>query len=145
MTRIGRPRLPWHFWAIAVVSLLWNAGGIASYLATETNNLTIAGVPSELHSYFYGFPAWAVAFWALGVWGAFLGSVLLLFRSRWAVWSFAISLIGVAGTTVYERFMTDMPAALQTPGQTVFALAIWSVTTFLLIYSVSYRQKGILT
>ena len=32
---------------------------------------------------------------ALGVWAALLGSILLLMRSRYAVWAFALSLVGM--------------------------------------------------
>jgi hypothetical protein len=37
-----------------------------------------------------------VAAWAAGVWAAFIGSVLLLLRSRFAVVAFIASLVGMA-------------------------------------------------
>ena len=40
------------------------------------------------------FPIWAQFGWGLGVWGGLAGSVLLLLRSRWAVWAFGLSLLG---------------------------------------------------
>jgi hypothetical protein len=39
-------------------------------------------------------PAWMTGVWAIGVWGALAGSVLLLLRSKWAVHVFAASLAG---------------------------------------------------
>ena len=137
-------KTPWHVWVVGIVSLLWNAGGVASYLATETGNLAALGMPDETHAYFYGFPAWAVATWALGVWGSFVGSVLLLLRSRFAVWSFAISVIGLVGTTYYERLVTDIPDALNSLGQQLFAVAIWVITLFLLRYSRRMTARGVL-
>jgi hypothetical protein len=41
-------------------------------------------------------------FWALGVWGALAGSMLLLLRSRRAVTAFAASLVGLAVSTGYQ-------------------------------------------
>lgn len=137
-------KAPWHLWAVGVVSLLWNAGGVASYLATETGNLDAFGMPSETHAYFYGFPTWAVAFWALGVWGSFLGSAALLLRRSWAVLLFAVSIIGLAGTTYYERVVAVVPESLQTTGQMLFALAIWVITIALLLYARRMAAAGVL-
>ena len=141
---LGKPKTPWHLWVIGVVSLLWNAGGAASYTMTELQMLDEFGMPSDLQPYFYDFPAWAVAFWALGVWGCFFGSLLLLFRSRFAVWSFGISIVGLVGTTYYERVVAEVPEQMQTTGQTLFAVAIWVITIFLFIYSSRMARAGVL-
>ncbi len=109
-----------------------------------TGNLDAFGVPSEMHGYFYSFPAWAVAFWALGVWGCFLGSLALVFRSRWATALFGISIVGLIGTTVYERLFAELPAAMQTTGQNLFAVAIWIITIGLFIYSSRMQRNGVL-
>lgn len=137
-------KAPWHLWVIGIVTLLFNAGGVASYLASETGNLAAFGMPDETHAYFYGFPAWAVAAWALGVWGAFIGSLLMLFKKRLAVWSFAIAIVGLIGTTFYERIVSDIPAALNGPGQQVFAAIIWIVTIGLFLYARYMAMRGIL-
>ncbi|WP_041685551.1 hypothetical protein [Erythrobacter litoralis] len=144
MNRIGRTATPWHLWVVGIVSALWNLGGVASYLATETGNLDAFGMPSDLHSYFYDFPAWAVAFWALGVWGCFFGSLALLLRSKWAVTLFGISIVGLLGTTFYERVVAVVPAELQTTGQTLFAVAIWVITIGLFFYARRMRAAGVL-
>ena len=137
-------KTPWHLWAVGVISLLWNAGGVASYLATKLNALDAFGMPTETHAYFYGFPAWAVAFWALGVWGSFAGSIGLLLRAKWAVAAFAISIVGLVGTTYYERVVAVVPEALQTTGQTLFAVAIWVITIALFFYARRMTADGIL-
>lgn len=140
----GRPKTPWHLWVIGVVATIWNAGGVASYLATETGNLEQMGMTAEQIAYFSSFPAWAVAFWALGVWGCFLGSIALLLRRKWATWLYGISIVGLLGTTFYERTVADIPASMQTHGQLWFAAAIWVITIFLLIYSSRMTRAGIL-
>lgn len=94
--------------------------------------------------YFYGFPAWAVAFWALGVWGCFFGSIALLLRSRFAVWLFGVSIVGLLGTTIYERAFAVLPESLQTTGQNLFAVAIWVITLALFIYSSRMKRAGVL-
>ncbi len=137
-------KTPWWFWLVAIVSLLWNAGGIISYLSTELGYLENLEMPAEQREYFYAFPAWAVAFWALGVWGAFFGSLALLLKSRFAVALYAISIIGLVGTTYYQHIASELPASMDTSGQMMFAAAIWIITFGLLFFSIAMRNRGIL-
>lgn len=139
-----RPKTPKHLWVVAIVSLLWNSGGVASYSMTKFGALGGMDFPPEQLSYFAGFPAWATAFWALGVWGCFLGSLLLLFRSKWAVWSFGISIIGLIGTTAYQRLSGDLPESMQTTGQNLFAAVIWVITIGLFMYASRMARAGVL-
>ncbi len=137
-------KTPWHLWVVGALSLLWNSGGVISYTMTKLAALDGTGMPPEQLDYYYSFPAWATAFWALGVWGCFFGSAALLFRSRYAVWLFGISIIGLVGTTIFQRFFSEMPETLQTAGHTVFAAAIWVVTIGLFFYARSMAKSGVL-
>ena len=66
---------PWHLWVVGIATLLFNTIGCYSYLMTQTGSLAELGMTPEQIGYFDTFPAWADAAWALGVWGALLGSV----------------------------------------------------------------------
>ena len=134
-------KTPWHLWVIGLVTLLWNAVGIWSYLSTQTGNLEGFGMSDEAIAYVTGFPAWAEAFWALGVWGAFVGSILILLRSRWAVLSLQISVVGLIVTTIYQRGLTQMPEDMAGMG---IAVAIWVITLFTLWYAMKMRSEGVL-
>jgi len=138
-------KAPWHLWVIGGVSLLWNLGGVASYLATELGQLEGMALPPDQVEYFYSFPAWAVGFWALGVWGCAIGSLLLILRKKLAVLSFGISIIGLLGTTYYERVFAVVPESMQGTGQNLFAAAIWVITFALFLYARRMTAKGILT
>ena len=63
-------KAPWHLWVIGVLTLLWNAMGAFDYLMTQTQNEAYMSefTPEQLE-FFYNFPSWMVAFWALAVWG----------------------------------------------------------------------------
>jgi len=134
-------KAPWHLWAVGVITLLWNAVGIMSYMMTELGKLDALGMTPDQIAYFDSFPAWAVAVWAMGVWGAFFGSVLLLLRSRFAVHSFAIAILGLLGTTYFQHFTTSVPADLQNAG---LDTAIWVITLFTLWYAMKMRREGVL-
>ncbi|GKY88893.1 hypothetical protein [Sinisalibacter aestuarii] len=127
-------KTPWHLWLIGVLSLLWNLGGVFDYLMSQLNVESYMGAMTpEQRAYFDGFPTWAVVFWALGVWGALAGSVLLLLRSRYAAAAFAVSLIGLLVNTIH-LFASQGSAAVDLMGRgalaftallIVVALGLW--------------------
>ena len=135
------PKAPWHLWAIGGVTLLWNAIGVFGYVMTQTGNLKSLDMTPDQIAYFNSFPAWADAAWALGVWGTLLGSLLLLLKSRWAVASYWVSIIGLIGTTIFQRFVVTVPKELD---NIVLTVAIWVITLFLLWYSMRMRKQGVL-
>lgn len=134
-------KAPWHLWAVGILTLLWNGVGIFSYMMTHLGKLEDLDMTPDQIAFFDSFPAWANALWALGVWGAFFGSVLLLLRSRWAETSVAISVVGLVGTTIYQNFMIEVPAELQS---LPLNLAIWATTLFMLWYARKMQSEGVL-
>lgn len=142
-------RTPWHLWAVGGLSLLWNAFGANQYTMSQLRNRDYLGraaksmgiAPDQMIAYIDGFPGWMHAFWALGVWGALLGSVLLLMRKHHAVWAFALSLLGLAVTQIYQA-VTPQPDWAE--GAVLMNVVIWSIAIFLVIYAVIMRRKGVL-
>lgn len=136
---------PAHLWVVGILALLWNAYGCYEYLMTETGNSAfLATLPAEWHAYWNSLPGWLTAFWALGVWGGLAGAVLLLIRSRYAVWAFALSLVGLVVDLGYQMFMTDMPASLTRGILGILDWAIIIVAAFLLWYSWSMDKQRVL-
>jgi hypothetical protein len=139
-----RVRAPWYFWPVAVLSLLWNAFGCLDFSMTVTRNPAyLAQFPPEMIDFIDAFPGWAIAAWALGVWGSLAGSVLLLMRTRWAAAAFAVSLLGLALSTVYQ-ITADMPDAMVTGVNLAITLFIWIVLIALLWFSLRMRARGVL-
>lgn len=144
-------KTPWHLWVVGILSLAWNAFGANDYIQTQMGNVAyyetmlegIDATPEQALAYFQSYPAWMDAAWAVGVWGAVLGSLLLLLRSRFAVLVFALSLLGLAVTTVYQ-LVQGQPEWAQGTTTTIITVVIWSIATFLLIYAGSMRSKGVL-
>ena len=141
MTVLGKAETPWHLWAVGVLTLLWNAVGGFSYTMTRLGRLEDLGMTEVEIAFFESHPLWANTFWALGVWGAIAGSVLILMRSRWAITAVAIALIGLVGTTIFQYGMIEVPESLQSPGLTI---AIWLTTLFMLWYARKMTAEGVL-
>lgn len=141
---IGLPRTPWHIWAVGLIGLLWNAGGAYDYVMTNIRDPAyIAAFSAETIQLIDEFPIWVMAAWAIGIWCAVAGSLLLLLRSRFAVHAFALSLAGLAASSAYQATL-DLPAEMTTVGMTVMTVAIWAAAILLLVYALRMRKAGVL-
>ena len=135
---------PKHLWVVGILSTLWNAGGAYGYLATKLELESYVSNFSEAQlEYFLGLPAWFSVFWALGVWGALLGSVALLLRKRWAVGLFAVSLVGLIVTSVYSVFLSNGMDIMGTGGA-IFSALIFVSLVLLLVYSRRMSDRDVL-
>ena len=140
-----RVKAPVHLWIVGILAVLWDAVGAFDYLATQYRiESYMSQFTEEQLAYFYAFPAWMKAAWAVGVWGALLGSLCLLLRKSWAVWLFGASLLGLAVSSVYNFVLTD-GLAVMGEGGAVFTVVIWVIALFLFFYARAMAKRGVLT
>lgn len=132
-------KTPAHLWIVGVLSLLWNAMGAAVYSLTMMRHpLAMEGADPEMVAAIDASPFWANGAWALGVWGALVGSILLLARKRLAVAAFVLSLLGLIAVGAYE-YASGMPTNL------VQTAAIWAIAVALLWYANAMAKRGVLS
>ena len=137
------PKAPWHLLVVGAISLLWNAFGVYDFTMSKLSPDSYfhqMGLSGASVDYMKAFPAWLTAFWALGVWGSFAGSVLLLMRSRHAVTAFALSLLGLAVSQGYQMFVLRPP---QSPGAGI-TVVIWVSLVLFLYYAWAMTRRGVL-
>ena len=135
-------RPSWGYWAIAIVSLLWNSFGCVDYTMTQTRNPAyLANIPADMIAYLDGLPAWFSAFWALGVWGSLAGSLLLLIRSRRAVTAFGVSLVGFLVSQGYQM-AAGLPPSMQSPAMWGMTAVIAAALVFFLWYAMRAQARG---
>ncbi|MFO0504446.1 MAG: hypothetical protein ACK527_19920 [Acidobacteriota bacterium] len=111
-TGTPHPRTPWHLWAVGALGLLWNAYGAMDYFLSKTQGdvyLRSVGMSQAQIDHFHAMPAWMTAVWAVGVWGAVLGTVLLLFRRRLAAPVFLASLLAFVMSLVHAHAIDPLP------------------------------------
>jgi hypothetical protein len=138
-------KTPFHLWVVGILSLLWNAFGAFDYTATQYRIESYMGQFSqEQLDYFYSFPSWVEAAWAVGVWGSLLGSIFLLLRKSWAVWMFGASILGLAASTVYN-FVLSNGMEMMGEGAVVFTAVIWVIALLLFFYASAMAKRGVLT
>ena len=138
-------RTPWHLWVVGVLAVLWNSVGAFDYFMTQTQNEGyMSNYTPEQLEYFYGFPAWVVAFWAIAVWGGVLGALLLLLRKRLAVEVLLVSFLSMLVTTIYNFGLSDGLEAMGSAFELVFSAMIFVVAFLLFLYAKAMRNRGVL-
>lgn len=138
-------RTPAHLWIVGALSLLWNCFGANDYSMTRFKNmdyLSKMGDPNAIIDYIDGMPMYAQVGWGLGVWGAVLGSVLLLTRSRFAVHAFAVSLAGALVSFAAQYLGPPMPGA--TEASKYMPLVIILLAAAQLWYAMRETKAGVL-
>jgi hypothetical protein len=138
-------KTPWHLWAVGILSVLWNAMGAFDYLMTQTQNEGyMSNFTPEQLEFFYGFPAWVVAFWAIAVWGGVLGAVLLLFRKKLAVPVFLVSFLSMVVTTIHNFGLSNGFEVMGDPFAMIFSAMIFVFALLLYVYARAMRNRGVL-
>ena len=138
-------RTPIHLWIVGILSLAWNAFGATDYVMTQTHNAAyLAAATPAQRAWFASFPMWETASWAVGVWGAVAGSLLLLARSRHAVTAFALSLAGLALSSIYQWLINPPPGEGRTSGMVAITGVIWIAAIALLLYARTMRARAVL-
>jgi hypothetical protein len=136
---------PWHLWLVGILGFLWSGGGAFDYLMTQTQNegYMSSFTPEQLE-FFYGFPTWVVAFWALAVWGEVLGTVLLLLRKRLAVGVLLVSFLSMVVTTIHNFFLSNGLEVMGDPFSLVFSALIFLFALGLFLYARAMKNRGVL-
>ena len=143
MTESRTKPAPKHLWIVGIVTLLWNLMGAFDYLMTQTRNESYMSqfTPEQLE-FFYGFPTWVDATWALAVWGAVAGSIALLLRRRVAGPLFFVALLSLIATSIHN-FGMKAGAALMGSGAVIFTVVIYLVAIGEIAYARFLCVRGI--
>jgi hypothetical protein len=138
-------RTPVHVWIVGILATLWNGYACYEYLMVNLRDKAfLANIPADQLAYMDGLPAWLTAFWAIGVWGGLAGALLLLIRSRYAVWLFALSFIGAVVGLGYQMFLTVRPASMSGGVMGLLPWVIIVICLALLLYARAMAAKGVL-
>lgn len=145
MAEVQATKTPRHLWIIGIVALVWNLIGALDYLMTQTKNEAYMGrFTMEQLEFFYGIPAWAVAFWATAVWGGVVGTILLLMRKKSAMPVFVVSFVCMLVSMIYNYGIAGGADIMGGTG-VFFSVVVFIVALVLVVYSCKMAGKGVLT
>ena len=138
------PGKPWHLWLIGIVGGLWSSVGVVSFLLTQMRvEAVMSRFPPEQRAYFESFPLWALAFWAIGVFGGVIGCVLLLLGKRLAFPVLFASMIGAVVANLGPLFFLGGMEVMG-GGALAFTAVPIGVAAFLAAYARAMSRKGVL-
>ncbi len=138
-------KAPWHLWVVGIVGLLWGAMGAMDYVMTKMRNeeYMAAFTPEQLE-FFYGFPIWVNAAWAIAVWGGVIGTIVLLLRKSSAVWVLLASFLAMVVTAIHNYGLSNGMEVVGDTFSLVFTALIFLVGLGLYLYSKAMHSKGVL-
>ena len=143
-------RTPMHLWIVGGLATLWNAFGCYDYLMTRLRDTDYLAKmmptvdPNAMLAWVDGFPIYAQIGWGLGVWGGLAGAVLLLLRSRWAVWGMGLSLVGAILGLGYQIVAAPPLAGADDMMSKVMPYVIIAVAAALFLYARAMEKNGVL-
>jgi hypothetical protein len=143
-------RTPVHLWLVGAVAFLYSCFGAYDYLMSHKRDLTyisssMPGVdPNAALAWMDAFPMYAKIGWGLGVWGGLLGCILLLMRSRYAVWAFAVSMLGIVLSIGYQLALAPPLQGATGGAYKVMPWVIIVIGIALLVYSRAMAKRDVL-
>jgi hypothetical protein len=139
-------KAPWHLWLAGVIALLFNGIGAFDYVMSMTQGssyMARAGMTPAQIAHYQEMPTWMIAVWTIGVWGAMLGSVLILLRNKLASPVFAVSLAAFLVSLIYTYVLTDGGEIMG--GQMAIAnVVIAALLLFFMWYSWLMTKRSVL-
>lgn len=138
---LGRPKKPgppaW-FTVVALLALVWNGAGVASFIRDLTiSPEALQAMPEAQRALHLSTPAWAWGAYAVATLCGALGSLLLVLRKQLAVPLFMLSLAGV----LVQMFHAFFVARAANAG-TWLPLVVIAVAVYLVIFSMQARNRG---
>jgi hypothetical protein len=136
----------WHLWLVGVVAVLFNSIGIFDFvmsMARGAEYMASAGMTPDQIAHYLEMPSWMTVVWAVGVFGAFLASILLLLRRKLAFPVFVVSLAAFLVSLLYTYVLTNGGAVM---GQVmaITSAVIAGLLVFFSWYSRFMAARGVL-
>lgn len=138
-------KAPWHLWVVGLAGCLWSAMGAMDYVMSKLRvESYMAKFTPEQLEFFYGFPFWVNAAWAVAVWFGVIGCIILLLRKSLAVGVLLASLIAMVITTFHNYILSNGLEVIADTFSLVFTAVIFLVALGLYLYARAMRTRGVL-
>ena len=108
-------KTPWHLWTVGVIAVLFNAIGVFDFVMSMAQGAEYqarVGMTPDQIAHYQQMPGWMTAVWAVGVFGAFVASILLLLRRKQSLPVFIASLTAFLVSLLYTYVLTNGGAVM---------------------------------
>ena len=139
-------KTPGHLGLIGGIAVLFNAIGVFDFvmsMAQGAKYQASAGMTPDQIAHYQQMPSWMMVVWAVGVFGAFLASILLLLRRKPALPVFVLSLAAFLISLLYTYVLTD-GGAIMGQQMAITSAVIAGLLVFFGWYSRFMAMRGVL-
>lgn len=139
-------KAPWHIWLTGIIAVLFNAIGVFDFVMTMAQGAEYqasAGMTPDQIAHYQTMPGWMTIVWAIGVFTAFLASILLLLRRKLALPVFVLSLAAFLVSLLYTYVLTN-GGALMGRQMAIMSAVIAGLLVFFSWYSRFMIVRGVL-
>lgn len=142
-TAVCKPadKAPWHLFLVGPAAVLWNFAGVFDFLATVTQfDPYMHLMPEDARDYWASLPGFVYGIWAVAVFSALTGSVMLVRRQLLALRVLALS----ATATIFSMAANYSRPAPDVDLNRVVAVCIIVVALLVLNYAFHQAKRGVL-
>jgi hypothetical protein len=143
MSTISTPerKTPWHVWVVAILTLLWNGSGAYTIMMAQAGRLP--NLNADEAAYYAAQPFWFVIATDIALLAALAAAAALLLRSRAAAWLFALSVVAIFVTNVYD-LAAGTSRTLASRGALIVTVVIVVIAVLQLAYAWSMKKRAVL-
>ena len=134
-------KIPVWYWIVGSAALIWNLMGVGAFVAQVTMSAeALAKLTEAKQALYANQPAWAIAAFAIAVFGGAAGCVLLLLRNKLATPIFGLSLAGIIVQMTYNFFIAET-MEVYGPGAAVMPAMVVVIAIALVWFSVFAKKN----
>ena len=138
---VALSKTPWHLWAVAILTLLWNGSGAFTIMMAQAGRLP--NIDANEAAYYAAQPPWFVITTGIALLSPVAAAIALLLRSRAALWLFAAGVVAIVANNVYD-FAVGASLALVDRGWMILTAITVAIAVLQLLYARAMRQRGVL-
>ena len=108
-------KTPRHVWLVGAIAVVFNSIGLFDFVMSMSRGadyMASVGMTPDQIAHYQEMPSWMTVVWAVGVFGAFLGSIFLLLRRKLAFLVFSLSLAAFLVNLLYTYVLTNGGAVM---------------------------------
>jgi hypothetical protein len=136
-----RRKTPWHLWAVAILTFLWNGSGVYTIMMAQAGRLS--NLSANEAAYYAAQPFWFIVSTDIALLSPLAAAVALLLRSRTALWLFAVSAIVIVANNIYD-LASGNSLALVDRGWAIETVIIVVIALLQLTYAWTMKRRGVL-
>ena len=135
-------KTPRHLWVVGILALLWYGSGAYTIVMAQTCRLP--DLTADEAAYYAAQPLWFVVATDIALFAGLAPAMALLLRSRTATWLFALSLIAIVVTNVYD-IAAATSRVLVSQGALIVTIIIAVIAVLALVYAWAMQKRAVLS